>query len=161
MFRKYCLLFLCMIEVYSFDTFHIHTIHLMLVQNSILLFSSQESPNLLKKHCFAVLPQPKSKQKWLPPQFLSRHAHQLQRSERLQNLANKLTFDRPFVRLLPAFLEIGSLVFSDFWHKDAKWQCPKCDGAWFSKKKKKNSAENAENMPEKPFFFGIFSRFHH
>ena len=35
------------------------------------------------------------------------------------------------MRLLPAFLEIGSLVFSDFWHKDAKWQCPKCDGAQF------------------------------
>ena len=33
------------------------------------------------------------------------------------------------------FLEIGSLVFSDFWHKDAKWQCPKCDGAQFLKKK--------------------------
>ena len=41
----------------------------------------------------------------------------------------------PSVRLLSVFLEIGSLVFSDFWHKDAKWQCPKCDGAWFSKKK--------------------------
>ena len=33
-------------------------------------------------------------------------------------------FVHPFVRLLPAFLEIGSLVFADFWHKDAKWQCP-------------------------------------
>ena len=48
---------------------------------------------------------------------------------------NRCPFVRPSVRLLPAFLEIGSLVFSDFWHKDAKWQCPKCDGARFSKKK--------------------------
>ena len=45
------------------------------------------------------------------------------------------SFVRSSVRLLPAFLEIGSLVFSDFWHKDAKWQCPKCDGARFSEKK--------------------------
>ena len=37
--------------------------------------------------------------------------------------------------LFSAFLEIGSLVFSEFWHKDAKWQCPKCDGAQFLKKK--------------------------
>ena len=35
----------------------------------------------------------------------------------------KLTFVRSSVRSLPAFLEIGSLVFADFWHKDAKWQC--------------------------------------
>ena len=47
----------------------------------------------------------------------------------------KLTVVRPSVRLLPAFLEIGSLFFADFWRKDAKWQCPKCDGARFSKKK--------------------------
>ena len=38
---------------------------------------------------------------------------------------------RPSVRLLPAFLEIGSLVFADFWHKDAKWQSPKWNGARF------------------------------
>ena len=39
------------------------------------------------------------------------------------------SFVLSFFRLLPAFLEIGALVFSDFCHKDAKWQCPKCDGA--------------------------------
>ena len=37
----------------------------------------------------------------------------------------KLTFVRPsvhsFIRLLPAFLGIGSLLFSDFLHNDAKW----------------------------------------
>ena len=43
-------------------------------------------------------------------------------------------FVRSSVRLLPAFLRIGSLVFPDFWHKDAKWQCRKCDGARFLKK---------------------------
>ncbi len=42
----------------------------------------------------------------------------------------------PFtIFLFPAFLGIGSLVFSDFWYKDAKRQCPKCDGARFSIKK--------------------------
>ena len=50
----------------------------------------------------------------------------------------KLTVVRPSVRLLPAFLEIGSLVFSDFWHKDAKWQSTKCDKA---------------RVPEKIFFW--------
>ena len=40
---------------------------------------------------------------------------------------------RPSVRLLPAFLEIGSLFFADFWHKDVKWLCQKCDGAQFLK----------------------------
>ena len=35
----------------------------------------------------------------------------------------------------PAFLGIGSLFFADFWHKGAKWQCLKSDGARFSKKK--------------------------
>ena len=48
---------------------------------------------------------------------------------------NRCPFVRSFVRLYPAFLDISSLVFADFWHKDAKWQCPKCDGARFSKKK--------------------------
>ena len=43
-------------------------------------------------------------------------------------------FVRPFVRLLPAVLEIGSLVFVDFQHKDAKQQCLKCDVARFSEK---------------------------
>ena len=57
---------------------------------------------------------------------------------------------RSSVRLLPAFLGIGSLVFSDFWHKGAKWRCPKSDGARFSKKN--FPAENAGNMPEKPVF---------
>ena len=57
---------------------------------------------------------------------------------------------RPCVRLLPAFLEIGSLVFSDFWHKGVKWLCPKSDGARFSKKI--CPAENAGNMPGKPVF---------
>ena len=33
----------------------------------------------------------------------------------------KLTYVRLFVRLSPAFLKIGPLVFSDFWHSDAKW----------------------------------------
>ena len=56
------------------------------------------------------------------------------------------------MRLLPAFLEIGSLVFADFWHKDAKWQCPKCDGVRFSGKKF-FPAENAGNMPENPVFW--------
>ena len=37
--------------------------------------------------------------------------------------------------LFLAFLGIGSLVFSDFWHNYAKWQYPKCDGARFLKKK--------------------------
>ena len=54
---------------------------------------------------------------------------------------------RSLVHLLPAFLEIGSLGFSDFWHKGAKWQCPICDGAWFS--------GNAGKIPEKPVF-GLF-----
>ena len=35
--------------------------------------------------------------------------------------------------LFPAFLGIGSLVLSEIWHKDAKWQCPKCEGARFRK----------------------------
>ena len=67
----------------------------------------------------------------------------------------KLTDVRVSVRLLPAFLGISSLVFSDFWHKDAKWQCPKCDGARFSKK-----IHFRPKMPEicrKNRFFGIFS----
>ena len=63
------------------------------------------------------------------------------------------------MRLLPAFLEIGSLVFSDFWHKDAKWQCPKCDGAWFSEKK--FFRPKIPEICRKNRFFGIFSRFHH
>ena len=60
----------------------------------------------------------------------------------------KLTFVCSFVRLLPAFFEIGSLVFSDFWHKDAKWQCLKCDGARFSEKN-----FFRPKMPEKPVFW--------
>ena len=71
----------------------------------------------------------------------------------------KLTDVRLFVRLLPAFLGIGSLVFSDFWHKDAKWQCPKYDRARFSRK-----IFFWPKLPElcrKNWFFGIFSRFHH
>ena len=71
----------------------------------------------------------------------------------------KLTVVRSFVCLLPAFLEIGSLVFSDFWHKDAKWQCPKCDGARFSKKI--HFRPKMLEMCRKNRFFGIFSRFLH
>ena len=69
------------------------------------------------------------------------------------------SFVRSFVRLLPAFLEIGSLVFSDFWHKDAKWQCPKCDGARFLKK---NLIRHiwAQICP-KIGFFGLFSKLNH
>ena len=33
--------------------------------------------------------------------------------------------------LMPAFLGVCSLVFSDFSHNDAKWQYKKCDGARF------------------------------
>ena len=55
---------------------------------------------------------------------------------------------RSFVRLLPAFLGIGSIVFSDFRHNDAKWQCPKSDGARFS-----------EKYAGKTVFLTFFSRF--
>ena len=48
----------------------------------------------------------------------------------------KLTHVRSFVRSLPAFLEIGSFKFSDFWHKGALLYTLECDGARFSKKKK-------------------------
>ena len=51
----------------------------------------------------------------------------------------------------PAFLGIGSLFFADFWHKGAKWQCPKSEGARFSRKKI-FPAENAGNMPENRVF---------
>ena len=66
------------------------------------------------------------------------------------------SFVRPCVRSsVTSFSRgIGSLVFSDFWHEGAKWQCPKCDGVRFSK----NiffQAENAGNMPEKPVFWHI------
>ena len=65
----------------------------------------------------------------------------------------------PSVRLLPAFLRIGSLVFSDFWHKDAKRQCLKCNRARFSK-----NLFVWPKMPEicrKTRFLGIFFIFHH
>ena len=57
----------------------------------------------------------------------------------------------PEIWVFWTFLEILSFVFSDFMHNDAKWQCPKCDRARFSKKKF-FPAENAGNMPEKPVF---------
>ena len=58
--------------------------------------------------------------------------------------------------LLPAFLGIGSLVFS--WHKGAKWQCPKSDGARFSKKYF-FPAENSGNMPEITVFANFVRTF--
>ena len=67
-------------------------------------------------------------------------------------------FVRSFVRLLPAFLEIGSLVFSDFWHKDAKWQSPKCDGARFSEKIffRPKMPELCRKSPFLQILFGLF-----
>ena len=66
----------------------------------------------------------------------------------------RLTDVRPSVRLLPAFLGIGSFGFI-FWHKDAKWKSQKCDGAQFSKK------YFSGQKCRKYRFFVIFSRFLH
>ena len=38
---------------------------------------------------------------------------------RSYKLTHVRSFVRSFVRSLPAFLEIGSFKFSDFWHKGA------------------------------------------
>ena len=68
----------------------------------------------------------------------------------------KLTYVRPFVRpsvrLLPAFLGIGSLVFFWFLAQRCKMAMPK---KWRSPifRKKFFPAENAGNMPEKPVFW--------
>ena len=43
------------------------------------------------------------------------------------NLLNK-------VQILNAEQQIQVIYFADFWHKDAKWQCPNCDGARFPEK---------------------------
>ena len=50
----------------------------------------------------------------------------------LENFFSSLITDFRFlgkfsltIFLVPAFLRIGSLVFSDFWHKGGKWQCSK------------------------------------
>ena len=64
---------------------------------------------------------------------------------------------RSSVRLLPAFLEIGSLFFSDFWHNDAKWQCPKRRSPILLKR---ISGRKCWKYAGKNRFLGIFSRFH-
>ena len=70
------------------------------------------------------------------------------------------SFVRPSVRAsVTSFSRDWLISFSDFWHKDAKWQCPKCDGARFPEK-----IHFRPKMPEicrKNRFFGTFSRFHH
>ena len=67
----------------------------------------------------------------------------------------KLTDVRPFVRpsarLLPTFLGVGSLVFSNFLHNYAKWRFPKSDGSWFSKKK--FSGQKWRKYAGKPVFW--------
>ena len=60
-----------------------------------------------------------------------------------------------FARKFLEFLELYFIFFHEILHTDAKWPYLKCDGARFLK----NIlflAENAGNMPEKPFFFWPF-----